>query len=154
MKTYKEFLTELFDNPVKWKYVSSQSGKDLDVYTFNIGENEYFVHLEFITVIDELLVEFSIIDPIDKHRTTHLTKTGNEFKVFATVMDILRFYLKYTDLPIKTVSFSAYKPYEDDKQSRISLYKRMVKKYVSTKEWKITIQDENEYTEFFLTKII
>lgn len=88
-----------------------------------------YVHLgklfntyQIVTADGSLIIDISFSDA--SHRF-HLTKSGNQFKIFSVVFDLYKkqFLPNITNTKIKYIIFSAKEP------SRIKLYKAMAEKY-------------------------
>jgi hypothetical protein len=122
-----EFITEVFERPVAWSEWTGYSESPF-AYSFIIDDHGYKVHFNNETVFrtDGFEIGFSLvklgpdskINPNDPG-ATNLSNTGNEFKVFATVLDIIKAFIK-THHP-EMLTFSAKEP------SRKRLYRSMVK---------------------------
>jgi len=78
-----------------------------------------------------------LLDKSGKTGTIQKTGTGNEFIVFATVLDIINYIIKQNK-SVKEITFSADK----DEMSRVSLYKKMVKKLLPS-SYDVKIRDYN-----------
>jgi len=151
---YQEYknkiITEIFDKPVKWKLdgypIEIDDGEIIKTYSFEIPPYMYYVEL---TQIDDtkLTIVFEIVLP-NGETTYNITKTGNEIRVFATVLDIIKNFIKeYSD--VKEIGFTAEKHGSDN--SRVSLYKRFIKKYMP-RNWKVKVYDELDEVGFHLIK--
>lgn len=130
-------LSEVFKNKIEWSWTTDPVGKsEFEVAFFNIGDIRYAVKAfqAHIGEVDDLRIYFKvnpsieIFNWIQKH-STHMmsfsadgsydiTKTGNQYQVFATMSDIIPAYMKQTHCDI--LLFTAAE------QSRRRLYNRMV----------------------------
>lgn len=102
MKSFKEFLTELFDSPVKWKWTSKSVNywaaefwvADKYLYVVTFDKNIKAWELVFVLdVIKEPGESDSLRERLPIGRT-HNTGTGNQLQVFSTVLDIAQKFLK------------------------------------------------------------
>jgi len=105
-------LTELFDRPYNARLYNSS--KDMLIYEFVTDKGEEY-RVYFDTSPDRKIVNVSFFNDA----RAEITNTGDEFRVFATVINLLDQYIKQ-HAP-KTILFSAYA----DDPSRIKLYKKM-----------------------------
>jgi len=107
-------LTEILNKPAEWKWfkTSSREWKAL----FIISDNKYVFKAE-TSDMERWQITFEIRGAGGKPHD--ISKTGNEFKVFATVAEILNEYLKKVEPEI--FWFTAKEP------SRAKLYDRFAK---------------------------
>ncbi len=107
-------LTEILNKPAEWKWfkTSSREWKAL----FIIGDNKYVFKAE-TSDMERWQITFEIRGTGGKPHD--ISKTGNEFKVFATVAEILNEYLKKVKPSV--FWFTAKEP------SRAKLYDRFAK---------------------------
>ena len=105
-------LTELFDRPYNARLYNSS--KDMLIYEFTTDKGEEY-RVYFDTSPDRKVVNVSFFNDA----RAEITNTGDEFRVFATVINLLDQYIKQHEP--KTILFSAYA----DDPSRIKLYKKM-----------------------------
>ena len=107
-------LTEILNKPAEWKWfkTSSREWKAL----FTIDDNKYVFKAE-TSDMERWQITFEIRGAGGKPHD--ISKTGNEFKVFATVAEILNEYLKKVKPDI--FWFTAKEP------SRAKLYDRFAK---------------------------
>ena len=120
MKPFKQYVTELFDKPVRWKldtenpyrltYEAKIDGTTLSVDFLNKGNEDW-----------EMV--------FDVNGKSNVTGGGNEIAVFSTVLDIMKDFDKRTDAQI--IRFDAAKGAEDG-SSREKLYDRFVRKFASS----------------------
>ena len=160
----KEFITELFDQPVE--YTVTKTG-DFPEGNFEIDNNEYTVfikselqftenllagkldkdaleHLKPYTEIKygmEALnyheISFAMVTPRGEE-AYDLTYTGNQYKVFSTVIAIINNILNSRH-DIKVIYFVA------DEPSRQKLYQRMAQRLVNYSQWKMVYQTKKRY---------
>jgi hypothetical protein len=130
MKSFKQYITEVFDKPLKWKEyiktdISRKAHFDVGEYTYTIwirlgnkrqakilGEPRK-MHLEFM-----LDAEGGVSKGSDNKHL--ILNTGNAGAVFATVIDYAKHVVKQEK--VKEIIFSGRE------KSRKSLYKAMLKR--------------------------
>jgi len=148
MKTFTQYITELFEKPYPWKkkkeddieavYQSATSAKDIIKVIFSKG---------YVTGIDNLL--FSVAG------NTDTTGGGDAFKIMSTVLDIIKDYIKNNDP--EGIKFMANKDElfgQDSKeiQSREKLYNKMIERFAK-KAGYVVYADKHKYgTQYKLTK--
>ena len=134
MKSFKQYITELFDKPLKWKeFIKSPKKRKAE---FRIGDLGYVIQINLGDARQAKLlneprkagIEFMLGDEggvrkgeSEKHA---ILNTGNAALVLSTVIDYVKYVIKQED--IDQIIFSAKEP------SRKKLYwtilKRMSKK--------------------------
>ena len=107
-------LTEILNKPAKWKWFKTNWREWIAL--FIIEDNKYVFKAE-TDDMERYQITFEIRGTGGKPHD--ISKTGNEFKVFATVAEILNEYLKKVEPEI--FWFSAKEP------SRAKLYDRFAK---------------------------
>ena len=107
-------LTEILNKPAKWKWFKTNWREWTALFT--IDDNKYVFKAE-TDDMERYQITFEIRGTGGKPHD--ISKTGNEFKVFATVAEILNEYLKKGEPEI--FWFSAKEP------SRAKLYDRFAK---------------------------
>ena len=144
MKRFKEYLNELFDNPVDFKIKSERLG-DRTEYVFNLSNSEYRCLLN-LKSISELTVAFGKADDVEKKYKIS-NSGGNEIKVFSTVMAIIKDFLE--DNPrVNKIEYSA----DIDEPSRIKLYDSMSKKLASTLGFKLDRVEFYDDAKYYILK--
>ena len=133
-------IKELFDRIAQWEYTKSTSNQIKA--KFEIDDNYYEVDIHNFSDGSASTVEFTIGAFNDAGQwlshNVDATGTGNELKVFATVIDIIK---KTADeYNIDKLTFSSDD--EPGTNSRTKLYKRMVS--VLAKEWDVEIADDDD----------
>ena len=140
MKTYKEFVAEAFSKIHPWKW-ENKNGRN-QVATF-YASDDADVLVEFDqNKRDEWIISFYRKDEVN------LTKTGDQFSIFATVMDIIKDFIK-REKPFEMKIFAAKKD-RSKHTGRSSLYRRMIKTFVP-KDYTYFEQDVGDGIEFWLT---
>lgn len=122
MKTFKNFLNELFtkpskftkkvdkknNEPISYYYKSTINGKELIVGVLRINEKDYKNSWELYFSVDD---------------DTDITGEGDELDIFSTVLSIIEDFIK-TEKP-DIIEFSV----DPNEETRVSLYDRMVKRF-------------------------
>lgn len=119
MKTYSQFINESFDTRAKWR--ESRKG-DSTIFTAIIDGKEVILRIE-----DDILESVFISFTVDGGR--EVSGTGAANRIFGAVINKIAEYVD-EHKPIE-ISFMAAKHAEEtgrEKTSRISLYKRMLKR--------------------------
>ena len=118
-------LQEVFNNKVDWEIV--ESSPELLQIVFFVDEYEYIFDAEYCDSKDMWSIGFSqhqLDDEEDFAAKYSITGTGNQFVVFATIVDIMRYFIK------------KYKPKEiwcyAGESNRRKLYLRMFKQLLPT----------------------
>lgn len=141
----KEFITEAFTDPYPVRVLVA---------------NDQMYQAD--TVLDDgsrLKIRFELddVDPdhgehwgVEFFRDDEQGKTGEKdaFRIFATVFDAIKQFIKQRDPQI--ISFSADKNYQGE--SRFKLYKRMVDKFAGQMGYVAKIDDRGHYANFELFK--
>jgi len=149
MKSFNQYITELFEKPYPWKkkkeddieavYQSATSSKDIIKVVFSKG---------WLRGIDNVL--FSVAG------TTDTTGGGDAFKIMSTVLDIIKDYVKNNDP--EGIKFMANKDElfgQDSKeiQSREKLYNKMIERFAKKAGYKVDADKHKYGTQYKLTKI-
>ena len=148
MISFKQYITELFEKPYPWKkkkeddfeavYQSATSAKDKIKVVFSKG---------YVRKIDNVL--FSVAG------TTDTTGGGDAFKIFSTVLDIIKDYIKNNDP--EGIKFAANKDdlfgQDSEKtQSREKLYNKMIERFAKKAGYKVYADKHKYGTQYKLTK--
>ena len=143
MKTYNEFLTELFDNPYPTRELSDDDIEKLDpsdddyVRKFQTKNGEtFFVH------IDSRLNIGTFMNSDGRFGITG-EKGPEAAKIISTVLSVGKEYLQKEKPP--ELEFSAAE------KSRASLYKRIAQKY-TPKEYTMKVAGRSGYTSFIMQR--
>lgn len=113
----KKYLTELFDKPLRYHWENNKTAE------FVINDKNYSIEFSIFENskgLREADVHFNLRDDADVARID-LTNTGDEIKVFSTILQIINEFIKNNNVDVLT--FSAEEP------SRINLYKRIANKF-------------------------
>ena len=115
-------LLEVFDKPYSWNQIKNDS--DWKRYTFKTESDViYAVRIEEGV---HGVWDISFVAQVGNKSTIYRTNTGDSVRVFATVMDILKSFLKTTY--VKKIIFTAD---TTDGSSRSRLYTALVNRYAS-----------------------
>ncbi|BDR25698.1 hypothetical protein RVBP16_1380 [Pseudomonas phage sp. 30-2] len=137
-------LFELFDQIEKYQYTNING--TVNAY-FIVGNMKYRVIETMVN--GRLLISFTAkeVDVDDYYYDTTVTGTGNEFKVFSTILDITKRAI--SELKPNQIYFTA----DLSEPSRVKLYNRLATKMAT--QYGYTIQSNkntnNEHT-YLLTK--
>ena len=138
-------ITELFDNPAEW-ILDMEDHRSAN-YTFSIDEINYDVDFSRSPArLDNLEiynVNFSIVESTGANNFD-IANTGNQYEVFATVMEIMKDFIK--DRNVNAVVFSA----AASEPSRISLYTKMMPKLKRIGMPNGTIKTNHRNTHYFI----
>lgn len=128
MKTYVEFISELFNKPVRYKKTMDDP-YGMVRYSFWVdegseNESHYIIEFSYWSEgnydIDEPFWEVSFGNMSHGDDGYGITNTGNEIKVFSTIVNIMKEFTKKNNPP--GYYFSA------KEQSRKKLYDAMIRK--------------------------
>jgi len=148
MISFNQYITELFEKPYPWKkkkdddiqvvYQSATSSKDVIKVVVSKG---------YVTGIDNII--FTVGGDTDT------TGGGDAFKIFSTVLDIIKDYIKNNDP--EGIKFAANKDEllgKDSKetQSREKLYNKMIERFATKAGYKVYADKHKYGTQYKLTK--
>jgi hypothetical protein len=131
MKTYLTFV-EALDTPYPYKTsIDPTKGRDPSKAQYKFGKGKDQVIVDVTRTHWHGETEEPVWD-VNFQRGGSIGKTGqgDSLKIFATVLDILKKFVK--DIDPSHVNFAAEKA-ADDKGSRSKLYMRLAKKYFGKK---------------------
>lgn len=140
-------LYELFDNPEGW---TTRSVGETLYHSFIIDDIEYVVRIERDTKFPRLKLDsaYAVVFGIkgqDQYGLDYsITRTGNQYKVFSTVIEIIRSFV--SDKSPSVLRFVA------EERSRQKLYNRMVRSLSSSLGFEYTIKREGNSLVYFLYK--
>ena len=115
MKTYSNFLTELFDKPLKYRLSHSVEDRE-EVYEFETPNGQY-IEVR-ITVDKNGAYEFTFDSDSNEEGTK--SGKGEEFRIFSTVLKILQEFVDAEAPDHFFVEAVSSEP------SRVKLYRRMI----------------------------
>ena len=104
------------------------------------GENRGTYHFQFSEEMDQN-ADF----PSDE-RSYEITGSGNEFKVFSTVINTVRIFLNELKGELKRIIFTA----EKSKPSRVKLYNRLVKTLSKSSNLNYHIKEGDKLVTYYL----
>jgi len=135
MLTFQQFITELFDQPAKFRKDHKASVDGQNIYHFNVSGKKYSAHVLHDEDGERAHVAFAQGNKInttnDSPREAH--------KVIGTVRHVVAQHLKKNP-QIKTAQFCA----DNDEPGRVKLYRHLMKKTAS----KHLEYDDGEQTHF------
>jgi len=135
-------VLEIFDSPVPFTFVPSEGEDHHYVAKFDVNGKSYTAQ---IYTDDEMGFENWIIE-FDLKGKTHLTGTGGEIAVFATVYKILEKFV--TKVEPESFSFSS----TDHEPSRVKLYTRMANNLSKKFGYELKIENDGvDETHFQFT---
>lgn len=126
-------LSEVFNMPYPWKVTE----QDVDYFQaeFDVKEDnvKYAVDISESNLnVHEWNVEFSRIEMGNPHPEFDTTGTGDQQRIFATVIDIVKAFMKLPDIdPVHMLYFTAKEP------SRMKLYQRLARTLLP--DWKMNV---------------
>lgn len=104
------------------------------------GENRGTYHFQFSEEMDQ-----DADYPTDE-RSYEITGSGNEFKVFSTVINTVRIFLNELKGEFKKIIFTA----EKSKPSRVKLYNRLVKTLSKSSNLNYHIKEGDKLVTYYL----
>ena len=115
MKTYSNFLTELFDKPLKYR-LSHSIEDQLEVYEFSTPKGQHFE----VSIIADRQGTYEFTFDSDSNEEGTKSGKGEEFQVFSTVLKILKEFVDAEEPDHFFVEAVSSEP------SRVKLYRRMI----------------------------
>ena len=116
-----EIRLALFDSPYEFKWSSSSARKKTAV--FSTSDKRSFTVTIYIQSLGGT-AQFLDVGFQDEKGRVNITKGGDQFRIFATVLDIVKRVVE-TGKNISGLMFTA----DVEEPSRVSLYRRALKKY-------------------------
>jgi len=135
MKSFRRFKTqinELFDKPARWQLTRDSRGA-VD-YQSNVNGKDLVVVFDIIAP-----GTWEVIFSVDSEIAITGEGDGDEMRIFSTVLDIISDFIKNKD-PEK-LYFTAEKS-PDSGSSRIRLYNRLVKRFATSRGYKLKDKDD------------
>ena len=113
MLTFKQYLNEVLNNPYKWEFDAQNSGQDGEQYKFTTDSGlKYQVYMVNQGQGWELSfnIDFNYLRTLGKSvdDAFKLSGTGDQFKVLATVQDIVKDFI--TKKKPNVIEFAASEP--------------------------------------------
>lgn len=119
MKTYLEFLTELFDKPLPHKLIhSTERG---EIYAFKTPNGQKF---EVQVIVDQQDGTYEFIFGGSGEDTITKTGKGEEFRVFSTVLKIIKSVIDVGEPEHFFIQAVRKEP------GRVSLFQKIIKKFL------------------------
>lgn len=136
------YINELFDKPVKWIIVRNMKD-DFQAYFQTDTYKRYVFDAMLESGLEEIWnIQFAMKNPNDPHeRFWDITGSGDEIKVFATVVDIFKAFVAHYKPQV--FYFAAKEP------SRQKLYDRFAKIIQSKLNYKLETNFDDEKTYVF-----
>ena len=138
MQTFKEYITELFNQPAEFELVEVDEGL-IYQYKSYIEEDALVVSMAYYEGQWEVVFWVN-----DKLNITN--SDGNEFVVFSTVIAILKDFVRRENPEF--IKFSARK----DERSRVSLYGKMIDKLAKENGYRIRKSDNILHIDYELQR--
>jgi len=144
-----EIIVEVFDRPYNWQW-TQQEVNSFRAHFASAGGN--------VVVYFESLSHNSRNFEVGFKKDNNIKRTGegNEFAIFATVINIISSFFKL-NLTAESITFVAKREgaaAEDPKikDSRSSLYKKMIQKFADKNGFEFAWSDIGRMTEFIIRK--
>ena len=175
MKSFKQYITELFDKPYTWKSVGKKHSREEILnseemttsypfthrYGFKTDDGRNFVVeiLHGMGIIDRKntkVIHKSIASFADESRdvTTGITGKGDAMRIFSTVTAILLDELK--EYKPEMMKFSGdkhdFRGDELGKTGRVKLYKSLMNRFAKKAGYNHTVDDYGDTVDFTLTR--
>jgi hypothetical protein len=138
-------LREVFNKVLPWEWDKKNTDKNMVAYFSMADGSEYNVEFNGAQFLNSWDVEFGRSEDSREAPKANITGTGDQYAVFATVIDIIREFMVQVD-PDK-ITFYA----ENREPSRVKLYDKMVKMF-PTGEYDIEISHDSKVTHYKVTK--
>lgn len=117
-------------------------------YSFEIGPLRYIVEINRLTTPEqEYHWIFSFM--LENTKSVEITNTGNQFQVFATVIEIIKDFLELNSKKMDTITFTA----ANSEPSRVRLYKKLASKFILP-GYKLYLSNKNDKEVFTIYKDI
>jgi hypothetical protein len=132
-------LNEVFDQPYPWTWTAS--GKNRGFWTAEFGD---------VDVLIELKREGSWDMTFDRNGSMSVTGEGDQFKIFATVIDIAKDFVR--QMQPERFSFYAHKDPDETTSSRPKLYSAMIKRFAGSLGYDSREKTSNDFVFYMLTR--
>ena len=152
---FSKYLQEAFDKPYRYRGGTGGARSTSIKYKFYTTEkDEIEVVFEKLEWSDD---EYTWIVAFNRDGSDGVTGGGDAMRIFATVIEILKDFIKKYNPPV--VGFSAFKSVDDlsnnqgsKKGSREKLYLRMVKKFAPKLGYTFSSRTDSKMTDFELVR--
>ena len=132
-------LNEVFDQPYPWEWTASGKNRGFWIAQFNDVE---------VTI--ELKSGGSWDMSFDRDGNMAVTGEGDQFKIFATVIDIAKDFVR--QMQPEKFSFYAFKDPDEVASSRPKLYSAMIKRFASGLGYDSTEKTSDDFVFYTLTR--
>ena len=172
MKSFKHYITEVFDNPYKWRgghvakgSITPNNDGIPEEYVFNTSDGglieltaSHFwraAGLKFSDIPDMTAekeghaVAIAFIKEMQGRPTFDMTGEGDEFRILATVLDIINAIIKKHVPAI--LYFSGHKD-DKEKGGRVGAYKAIIKRFVGKAGYESITKEYSDKVSFQLVK--
>lgn len=158
--SFKEFITEVFNQPYSWSWIKRDILTDKRYGTF-IEVEAAFKAKDGSKVVTNISGSAPLGSPLDvsinfdRNGSQRVTESGDAFRIFSTVMDVIQSFLKEHDPQLIRFFASEYKAeYGEAPSGRSKLYSAMVTKFAAKNGYTFEIKKHKSdgTTEFILQK--
>lgn len=158
--SFKEFIAEIFAQPYPWRWIKNDVLKDKRYGLFIEMDASFraFDGSNVITSINGSAIGGSPLDVsinFDRNGSQRVTDSGDAFRIFSTVIEIIQTFVREHDPAIIRFFSSAYKAeYGKEMSGRSKLYSAMVTKFASKNGYSYQIKSHKDdgTTEYILEK--
>lgn len=138
MIKFKQYITEIFDTVLPYTKEKRTSSLGTHQYNYMINSDNdtlrlTIYHFPTVNKIDIELASFATM--------YNTSKKGNAFKVYSTIVHILKQFLK-DNTDIKDITFSAFS------DNQIPLYKKFADMIEKAGYKKVNLHDNEKYFDF------
>lgn len=147
MKSFQQYITEVFDKPYKWKDAGKHTpeGGIRDFQKGNFTGKKYEFDADDGRKVEVYIYEWNIVPPKPKFPVSrkqgrvmemhfsvdgegiNTTGEGDAMRIFATVLDVVTSYVKKNKPDI--IKVIGVKTKDAEIGSRLNLYQKLVKRY-------------------------
>ena len=152
MKTFDNFLTELFDSPYRWRWSKRSRAHAKAIFTTKDGDKIHYHAGLLVGEPDAYEISFGIVDEESGREMISATQIGDAFKIFATIVDITRDWYKKQEPKPKKIYFSSDKTQGKEARGRSKIYDRFAKKLAKETGMKFKKEETEFDVSFILTK--
>ena len=138
-KKYNTQITETFDQPYPWTWTSSGKNRGLWIAQFN--DVEVLIDLKTAGLWDM---------SFDRNGSMTATGQGDQFKIFATVIDIAKDFV--LQMQPERFSFYSHKDPDETTSSRPKLYSALIKRFAGSLGYDSREKTSNDFVFYTLTR--
>ena len=172
MQSFKQYITEIFDNPYRWSgggrvrkgSMTPDHQSDIETYKFKASDGEQvemFANHFWLVKGTELLPALEIKKEghaigleFTKNATYSMTGKGDAMRILATILDITKAIIKKHEP--STIYFSADKEkimgVIHSKSGRAGAYGAIVRRFAGKMGYKSSVTDDDREVRWQLTK--